>query len=608
MAYLYLNFLDNLDKGLGDKAWGRNDFFTQSLNEQYEALKRKLGGYAPDTLQEFIGYTFPSTPKYYNVSLPSFDRAMDENKRGNKILRNIVIRPEVDVYSRYVLPETYDFMVIGDVTFGNITEISVKGIDLIDRRTVKYGEKRVFCSSLCAFVKKEIYNRNTGNMFSVPDYGNGELHDSVLTNDFVNEITTELYPVPNPAEAIGIFNQWLQYIDFRRYYLGKQSERCEEITDVHVCDAYMITKEFYRRNEEVFSGLLLDGIKDFGKSEQIILSKEVVGADGFPLICVAIEKNRKEILSETVGRNGKGKPKFEVNLNRYTWDAMGLSPYPPKSDDKGNIRSIKSYLLGERYLFTYIDIEPELSALDKNYEKDLTAKYGEIDSKYNSIILAGVNRYMADVSVRIQEKFDLQLDEYKTELDDRLDSDVINNFDKDVCKAYQSEIARLIALIENEKKKRLGSIRAEIDQIRRSKSSTAEKDKQINALHDEESTLNDEYDKRIETAKAQISLRDFYIRRNTALIEKKQKSLAIRCQEELDRLKKEKKNQLEFQYAESIDSEKTEIKNVLLQKLNEDKADKIENETIRRYQIYFRPQDITDKVKEIEKQIEEIEP
>lgn len=55
MAYLYLNFLDNLDKGLGDKAWGRNDFFTQSLNEQYKTLKIKLG-YAPDALQEFIGY------------------------------------------------------------------------------------------------------------------------------------------------------------------------------------------------------------------------------------------------------------------------------------------------------------------------------------------------------------------------------------------------------------------------------------------------------------------------------------------------------------------------------------------------------------------------
>ena len=88
----------------------------------------------------------------------------------------------------------------------------------------------------------------------VPDYGDAKLYDSVLTNDFVNEIATELFPVPNPDEAIGIFNQWLRYIDFRRYYLGKQSERCEEITDVHVCDAYMITKESYRRNEEAFFG------------------------------------------------------------------------------------------------------------------------------------------------------------------------------------------------------------------------------------------------------------------------------------------------------------------------------------------------------------------
>ena len=49
MSYLYLNFVDNLDKGLGDKAWGKNDFFTQSLTDQYEMLKRKLGGYAPET-------------------------------------------------------------------------------------------------------------------------------------------------------------------------------------------------------------------------------------------------------------------------------------------------------------------------------------------------------------------------------------------------------------------------------------------------------------------------------------------------------------------------------------------------------------------------------
>lgn len=67
MSYLYLNFVDNLDKGLGDKAWGKNDFFTQSLTDQYEMLKRKLGGYAPETLQELIGYIFPTTTKYFII-------------------------------------------------------------------------------------------------------------------------------------------------------------------------------------------------------------------------------------------------------------------------------------------------------------------------------------------------------------------------------------------------------------------------------------------------------------------------------------------------------------------------------------------------------------
>ena len=410
MAYLYLNFVDNLDKGLGDKAWGRNDFFTQSLNDQYESLKRKLGGYAPESLREFIEYMFPTDSlKYYNISLPSFERTMDENKRGNKILRNIVIRPDVDRFTESVLPKIYDFIAIGDVTFGTVTEISVKGIDFIDSRTVKYGEKRLFCCALSAFAKREIYNRYSGNVSSVPDYGSGELHDSVLTNDVVNEIATCLYPVQKPYEVIQTFEKWRRYIGFRRYYLGKQSERCEAITDVSVCDAYMITRETYRRNEETFSELLLDGVKEFGKGEQVILSKEVAGADGFPLICVAIEKNRKEILSETVGRNGKGKPKFEVGLNRYTRDAMGLSPHPPKSDDKGNIRSLKSYLLGERYLFTYVDIEPDLSALEKRYEKELASAYTAIDNKYKGIILSELNRYIEKITPAITAKYDAAL-------------------------------------------------------------------------------------------------------------------------------------------------------------------------------------------------------
>ena len=608
MAYLYLNFVDNLDSGLGDKAWGRNDFFTQSLHDQYESLKRKLGGYAHDTLQEFIGYLFPSTPKYYNISLPSFARTMDENKRGNKILRNIVIRPEVDAFSENILPNTYDFMVIGDVTFGSVTEISVKGIDLIDRHTVKYGEKRLFCHALTAFTKKEVYNRNFGGTISIPDYGGGDLHDSVLTNDVVNEIATCLYPVQKPYEVIQAFEKWRKYIDFRRYYLGKQSERCEAITGGSVCDAYMITREAYRKNEEMFSELLLDGVKEFGKGEQVILSKEVAGADGFPLICVTIEKNRKEVLSETVGRNGKGKPKFEVGLNRYTRDAMGLSPYPPKSDDKGNIKSLKSYLLGERYLFTYVDIEPDLSALEKRYEKELASAYTAIDNKYKGIILSELNRYIEKITPAITAKYDAALVEYTKDLEERLDSDVRDNSDKETAKAYQYELNKRLAPIEIEKKQKHKSVQAEIDKIKHSKLSQKEKDERLEALRAREAEIETEYAERTAKTAEELSLRDFYIRRNASLTDKKQKSLAIKCQEEIEENRKQKKSQLETQYKADIATEKDAVKNQLQQQFDVVKTLKIENETVRCYRIYFRPEDTTDKVTEIKKQIEALAP
>lgn len=604
MAYLYLNFVENLDKGLGDKAWGRNDFFTRSLNDQYEMLKRKLGGYAPRTLQEMIGYIFPKTTKYYNISLPSFVRTLDENKRGNKVLRNIVIRPEADIYSKYALPDMYDLIIVGDVTFANVTEISVKGIDLIDKSIVKYGEKRVSCSVLCAFARKEIRNR-LGNVNTVPDYGNGELHDSVLTNDFVNEIATQLYPVPNPAEAIQTFDKWQRYVDFRRYYLGKQSERSEEITGVTVCDAYMIAKEVYRRNEETFSALLLDGIKEFGKGEQVILSKEVAGAEGFPLICVVIEKNRKAVLSETMGKNGSGKPKFEVRLNRYTRDAMGVSPNPPKSDEKGNIRGVQSYLLGERYLFAHVDIEPDLTALDKEYEKELVAEYGSIESKYNSIIKTELNRYIKGVSTELLAKYEKQLADYKKDLVEKLDYDVQNDTDREVSNAYQSEIKRRQNSLDEERKKKQATLRAEKEKIEKNKLSYEEKRK---FLWSEEDRLDREYAERVEKIKESVSLREYYVRRNEMLVERKKKSLFIRAQEELESLKKQKRDQLEVQYSGNIASEKNAIQEELSQKLNEAKAEKVENETIRRYQIYFRPQDATDRVSEIRKQIEKLSP
>ena len=56
MAYLYLNFLDNLEKG--SRSW--DDFYTTSLTEQYEVIKRKLGAGVNESLQQFVLTAFPA--------------------------------------------------------------------------------------------------------------------------------------------------------------------------------------------------------------------------------------------------------------------------------------------------------------------------------------------------------------------------------------------------------------------------------------------------------------------------------------------------------------------------------------------------------------------
>lgn len=51
MSYLYLNFYDNLNQG--SKSW--DDFFTLSLTEQYDSIKRRIGRFAPSTIDNIEG-------------------------------------------------------------------------------------------------------------------------------------------------------------------------------------------------------------------------------------------------------------------------------------------------------------------------------------------------------------------------------------------------------------------------------------------------------------------------------------------------------------------------------------------------------------------------
>ena len=83
MGYLYLNFLENMNQG--SKNW--DDFYTSSLNEQYESIKRKIG--LNLNLQEFLSYAFPThISKNYYISMPSFDRRVKQDRRGKDVIHN----------------------------------------------------------------------------------------------------------------------------------------------------------------------------------------------------------------------------------------------------------------------------------------------------------------------------------------------------------------------------------------------------------------------------------------------------------------------------------------------------------------------------------------
>ena len=137
-------------------------------------------------------------------------KAFDEDvEMAEKIMEGFSFRSEEwFVYYR-------ENRAIGDLVFGSVVEVTVKGIELIDKKIVKFGEKKINCTALCALKKKTFQNRE-GKTVTVPDYGTREVTDPVLTHDFVNQLCGELYPIPHPEQAIKMLEDWREYMIYFR--------------------------------------------------------------------------------------------------------------------------------------------------------------------------------------------------------------------------------------------------------------------------------------------------------------------------------------------------------------------------------------------------------
>ena len=605
MAYLYLNFADNLESG----SRNQNDLYNASLTEQYRVLRQRVNGNFPEMLVDFIDMFCPACTSEYFISLPSFEREIHtvKNKysgKENSYINNMVIRPTGTPYSRGVLPENYELILIGDVVRGSVISVSVKGMDLIDKSMKKFGEKSVKCNAACAFTKSPLRNNPA---VSVPDYGlrGQELKDSIFTLDFETELLQDLSPVPKTKfrKVLSLFGTWQKYIKFRKYYLKTQSEECEKISEVTVCDAYMVPRATYKRNRESYAPMLLDGVSAFESGEQVVLSKEVPGAESFPLIRVDIDQNLKQVLSETTGKFGKGKPKYEANLQRYTKNAMGLSPSEPKFDDDGNLPKgykFSQYVLGERYRFAFTDIEPDCEAIESKYEKSRRAAEKEIDDKYTAVIAAELSRFMAAQVPVITAKYDRQFSDYERGLQSTIDDEVRENHDTDVQREFALAAKELEKPIKAQYERERQTLESKIKIAKQKKVSEKE---EIAALQESLVALKYKYEEACAYAAKALRLRDFYVARNNKWIANKRKSLDIAKQVELEKIKREKEHQLQLQYEGNIRAEKEAAQKELAQKCEREKAVKIENETVRRYRIYFRPNDGNKPVKTLEKEI-----
>lgn len=592
MAYLYLNFSKNLTSGSRNS----DDFYTQSLAEQYEGIKRRLGRNAPEDLQKFIAMCCPYSESEYYISMPALDRKIQRKIRrdgseGTEYINNVVIRPTL--YRAYGIPESLDVIFIGDITFGSVIAFTVKGIELMDSGTAKLGEYRVNCTAACAFSKKTLFNGA-----EVLDYGINDVKNAVLTHDFIDRLCEAVYPVSDPVSVRKTIDRWKEYIAFRKYYLGVQSEKCEEITDVSVKEAYVVTKAVYRKNEGIWKEYLLDNHEEFSKGEQIILDRKVSDADEFPLICVAIEKNRKVVLSETIGRSGYGKPKYEVYLRRYSRDSMGLSEQEPHYINGSLPKGFKlPYTLGERFQFTMTDLELDCSDLEAQCKKDSAQAEKEIDAEYRSMIEAELKKKMDAVRPGLIAAFDRKHEEYEKELNDSLARDIEENKDKEVRREYDDMVFAPIQTEYEKKRKQLEEVRKKIGKGNREQ--LEEIDQQIEKLSDEQRVA-------IEQSMAMFPISIFYEARNKRLTEAKRKSLDLEREAELAKLENAKRSELQAIYRSTIELEKEQKKREIQSAFREKVEERIDNDTARRYEIYFCPENQNDSAAEIKKDLDKI--
>jgi len=568
--------VDHLDRTTNIK----NEFYNLSLNEQFKLLQKRIPlDRQTSSFQSFIEACFPTgmTKKYY-ISCPNFLREKEQRESGApSYLRNVVVRPELTLSMRRYLPDNQNIILVGDIYESNKAKVlQIKGIQFIDASMSSPNDMIVNAEACSSFAKSQSMSR-MGQMvtFSVWTIDRVDMGNTLFTPNFVYELIQSCYTVKNPSEIRRTFEEWNQYINFRKYYLDEQSKRNFLLDSAEYIEAYAVNRKDYRKNSSVYDDYILDGIQDFTKGEMVVLSSKIEDAEPFPLVRLNIDRNKKSFYEARVNKRGRMVNEEERKIRSLASDNVFITAKDPEGnseyrDRNGNLQRIQfsellnaGYALGDRFRIVSFDIQPEkhLEQLEYKYESDIDRSYKAIDAKYEKVIIDELSKAIAAYQKEVDDEVKKQLLERKKQLEDSLNDDVINNTDSSVLS-------------------KLTKLKAEI-KIKLTKETKKAKDEEEKAYKERLNSL-------IEDAYSEIDDKALYIERNIKMLADYETSLMSAAKRQVTQYEAKKNTELRNKYKDDIRTEKISIKEQLDTQLKADKEKVIEEETIIRFSLYFR--------------------
>ena len=556
--YLAVDFSINLEIGSRNK----DDIYRESLKEQFKKIQRKLKLYGKEEIEfeEFVRLCFPKIKATYYVSAPSFNLVKTEYN-GYKAICNMYIRAEKTIALSTIIPKELDIFFVGDFLTNGFTSFVVKGIELIDNSISKPIETKISCNAVYAL------KRTIGRVHYEVEAG--KEYPLFLDNDMVINLTERTCPVYELDDVIPILNDWEDYIEFRGYYLEEQSKKNEKINKVEVKKAYSISRSEYKKNLKDYSELLLDGIKSFEKRDEVILSEKVENSTEISLIKVEISRNLSEINQNSV-EEGK-MSLYERELRKFSRDSVALSPIEPRNMKKNEKNKI--LYIGDRLAFEVEDIYPDCSKIINKFNEKIKQEETSINDRYRKIIENKVSEAKKEKNKELEKLEKEETEEYFKQLDNTLETDILENKDQDIKKEIQKQIKEI--------KDKYNNLRKKIK-----KSNKKQKDKNIENKEEIEKIAQNEKE---EISKIDIS--NFYIERNEKLKEEYIKDKKIERDKKVKNFCIAKEKEIRQELEPSIAQEKQSKKD----ELEEEKKKEVEvtkEELSQRYfYIYFKIDD-----------------